>query len=81
MKSPGETKRMKVHSLIDKVYGRTNLRLAWERVRANHGAGGIDRVSVKSFDLHADEYPEKALYEVHGLVNLVHLIPSLQRSL
>ena len=27
----------KVHSLIDKVYKRKNLEIAWERVKANHG--------------------------------------------
>ena len=27
----------KVHSLIDKVYKRKNLEMAWERVRANRG--------------------------------------------
>jgi hypothetical protein len=32
----------KVHSLIDKVYQRKNLELAWERVRANRGSGGVD---------------------------------------
>ena len=30
----------KVHSLIDKVYKRKNLEMAWERVKANRGAGG-----------------------------------------
>ena len=29
----------KAHSLIDKVYKRKNLEIAWERVRANPGAG------------------------------------------
>ena len=28
----------KVHSLVDKVYKRKNLELAWERVRQNGGA-------------------------------------------
>jgi group II intron reverse transcriptase/maturase len=39
----------KVHSLIDKVYKRKNLEIAWERVRANHGAGGIDGESIEAF--------------------------------
>ena len=29
--------KQKVHSLVDKVYSRKNLTLAWERVRANQG--------------------------------------------
>jgi hypothetical protein len=39
----------KVHSLIDKVYKRKNLEIAWERVKANHGAGGIDGESIEAF--------------------------------
>src|SRR6266566_2408896 len=39
----------KVHSLIDKVYKRKNLEIAWERVRANHGAGGIDGQTLNAF--------------------------------
>ncbi len=31
----------KVHSLIDKVYKRKNLEMAWERVKANRGSGGV----------------------------------------
>ena len=29
----------KVHSLIDKVYKRKNLEMAWEKVKANGGRG------------------------------------------
>lgn len=39
----------KVHSLIDKVYKRKNLEIAWERVRANRGSGGIDGESIEAF--------------------------------
>jgi len=45
----------KVHSLIDKVYKRKNLEIAWERVRANHGAGGIDSESIEAFGKALDE--------------------------
>jgi RNA-directed DNA polymerase len=38
--NPAGTK--KVHSLIDKVYKRKNLEMAWERVKANRGSGGVD---------------------------------------
>src|SRR5664280_2952420 len=31
----------KVHSLIDKVYQRKNLEMAWEMVKANRGSGGV----------------------------------------
>ena len=45
----------KVHSLIDKVYKRKNLEIAWERVRANHGAGGIDGEGIEAFGEQLDE--------------------------
>jgi RNA-directed DNA polymerase len=49
------TAARKVHSLIDKVYTRKNLEIAWERVRANQGAGGIDGESLDAFEQALDE--------------------------
>ena len=37
----------KVHSLIDKVYKRKNLEMAWEKVKANRGSGGVDGQSLE----------------------------------
>lgn len=48
------TEARKVHSLIDKVYKRKNLEMAWERVRANRGSGGVDGVSLRMFAEQAD---------------------------
>lgn len=45
----------KVHSLIDKIYQRKNLEMAWERVCANRGSGGVDGQSVREFGEQADE--------------------------
>ncbi len=45
----------KVHSLVDKVYKTKNLYLAWESVKANRGAGGIDGVTLKGFEEKLDE--------------------------
>ena len=39
----------KVHSLVDKVYKRKNLEMAWEKVKANRGSGGVDGQSLKAF--------------------------------
>ena len=39
----------KVHSLIDKVYKRKNLEMAWDRVPANRGSGGVDGQSLEAF--------------------------------
>jgi group II intron reverse transcriptase/maturase len=45
----------KVHSLIDKVYERKNLVRAWESVKANRGSGGIDGLSLATFEGQLDE--------------------------
>jgi hypothetical protein len=36
------TEGKKVHSLVDKVYQRKNLEMAWEQVRANRGSGSVE---------------------------------------
>jgi RNA-directed DNA polymerase len=45
----------KVHSLIDKVYKRKNLEMAWEKVKANRGSGGIDGQSLDAFEVQLDQ--------------------------
>jgi RNA-directed DNA polymerase len=40
----------KAHSLIGQVYDPRNLARAWESVRENRGAGGVDRVSIDRFE-------------------------------
>ena len=50
-----EGQMQKVHSLVDKVYSRKNLKLAWERVRANQGASGTDGVSIEAFAVNLEE--------------------------
>ena len=42
--------KLKVHSLIDKVYHPTNLEMAWRKVKANKGAGGIDGIYINEFE-------------------------------
>jgi retron-type reverse transcriptase len=43
------TDAKKVHSLIDKVYKRKNLEMAWEQVKENRGSGGIDGQTLAHF--------------------------------
>ncbi len=43
-------------SLIDKVWRPSTLAGAWERVRANKGAAGIDEQSVQAFEAQAERY-------------------------
>jgi group II intron reverse transcriptase/maturase len=49
----------KVHSLIDKVYTRKNLRVAWEKVKANGGAGGIDGQTLKDFEEQLEQHLDR----------------------
>jgi RNA-directed DNA polymerase len=43
-------------SLIDKVYRPGNLLAAWEQVKKNKGAAGIDKQSIKGFAANAWKY-------------------------
>src|SRR5260370_42168120 len=45
----------KVHSLIDKVYKRKNMEMAWEKVRANRGSGGVDGQTLEEFSAQMDQ--------------------------
>ena len=56
----------KVHSLIDKVYHPTNLKLAWSRVLENEGSGGVDRVTLAEFGGRLQEELEQLGAELKG---------------
>ncbi|MFZ1102105.1 MAG: hypothetical protein WAN86_04535 [Hyphomicrobiaceae bacterium] len=43
-------------SLIDKVMAPKTLELAWQKVRANKGAAGVDGLSIGRFAAKAEEY-------------------------
>jgi len=49
----------KWYSLMDKVWTLPNLRKAFERVRANGGAAGVDQVTVEEFEGHLEANLEK----------------------
>jgi RNA-directed DNA polymerase len=49
-------KKRKAHSLIDKVYGRKNLELAWEKVKKNRGSAGIDEVTIAQVEARKEYY-------------------------
>jgi len=44
--------------LIDKVYSRKNLELAWKKVKQNHGSAGIDEVTISKFEERKPYYLE-----------------------
>jgi RNA-directed DNA polymerase len=54
----------KVHSLIDKVYKRKNLEMAWEKVKANRGSGGVDGQSLEVFEAQLDQQLERLQREL-----------------
>jgi RNA-directed DNA polymerase len=49
----------KVHSLVDKVYKRKNLFLAWEKVKRNGGSGGVDGQNLEEFEHKLDEHLDR----------------------
>jgi group II intron reverse transcriptase/maturase len=66
-----KSREFKVHSLIDKVYKLLNLYIAWEKVKANKGAGGVDKVSLEEFQQNL----ELNLQEIHRLLCEDRYIP------
>jgi RNA-directed DNA polymerase len=48
--------KQKVHSLIDKVFSRTNLGLAWEKVKKNRGSAGLDDLTIAQFEERQEYY-------------------------
>jgi len=59
--NPTDAKK-KVHSLIDKVFKRENLKMAWDRVRANKGSGGVDGQSMAAIAAQQNQQLER----LHG---------------
>ena len=58
------TSAKKVHSLIDKVYKRKNLEMAWEKVKANRGSGGVDGQNLEAFEVQLDEQLDRLQREL-----------------
>jgi RNA-directed DNA polymerase len=54
----------KVHSLIDKVYQRKNLEMAWEKVKANRGSGGVDGQNLEAFAAQSEQQLERLQSEL-----------------
>src|SRR5882672_4651827 len=58
------TGERKVHSLVDKVYQRKNLEMAWEMVNANRGSGGVDGQSLEGFAAQLDQQLDRLQREL-----------------
>lgn len=64
------TDSKKVHSLVDKVYKRKNLELAWQRVKRNRGAAGIDGQTLEEFESQLDEQLDRLHEEIKSDIYL-----------
>lgn len=67
---------MKWYSLIDKVYSLPNLLESWCEVKANKGAGGVDKESIEEFERNLNQN----LKELHRLLKERRYIPSPVRQ-
>jgi len=54
----------KVHSLIDKVYKRKNLEMAWEKVKSNRGSGGVDGQTLEAFEAQLNQQLDRLQREL-----------------
>src|SRR6202163_268640 len=54
----------KVHSLIDKVYKRKNLEMAWEKVKEHRGSGGVDGQTLEAFEAQLNQQLERLQREL-----------------
>jgi RNA-directed DNA polymerase len=57
-------KGRKWFSLIDKVYKAETLKLAWEKVKRNKGAAGIDKITVQKYAAKYPIYLAKLITEI-----------------
>jgi hypothetical protein len=54
----------KAHSLIDKVYKRKNLEMAWEKVKENRGSGGVDGQNLEAFEVQLNQQLDRLHQEL-----------------
>lgn len=52
-------KGSKWFSLMDKVYSGKSLKAAWEKVKANKGAAGVDHQGIEAFQANEEKYLEE----------------------
>jgi group II intron reverse transcriptase/maturase len=50
---------------VDKVYQRKNLEMAWEKVKANRGSGGVDGQSLEAFAAQLDQQLDRLYSELN----------------
>jgi RNA-directed DNA polymerase len=50
-----KSKKHKWYSLIDKIWAMPNLEEAYKEVRANRGASGVDKVTIKAYESNLED--------------------------
>lgn len=64
LKFMNEALKLKWHSLYGQILQDRKIAEAWKQVKANHGSGGIDGVSIEEFTKHEEENLEELLNEL-----------------
>ena len=59
-----EPLKQKLFSVYGQLLSYSRLLEAWKKVKANHGAGGVDRVSIEEFEKHSDQHLHEILNEL-----------------
>lgn len=59
-----EPLKQKLFSIYGQLLSYKRLEEAWKHVKANRGAGGIDKVSIKDFEENKEKYLNEILYEL-----------------
>ena len=59
-----EPLKQKLFSVYGQLLSYRRLEEAWKHVRQNHGAGGVDKVSIEDFEKHSEKYLNEILKEL-----------------
>jgi group II intron reverse transcriptase/maturase len=63
---------------VDKVYKRKNLEMAWEKVKANRGSGGVDGQSLEAFAAQLDQQLDRLQSELKEDIYQPQPVPQVQ---
>lgn len=64
VRTMNEPLKQKLFSIYGQLQSYKRLEEAWKHVKANQGAGGVDKVSIKDFDENSEKYLNEILKEL-----------------
>lgn len=73
--APSKENRVPQDTLLEQILEQANVQKAWERVRANKGAAGIDKMSISQFPAFASDHLSRIL----GLIREGRYAPAAVR--